>query len=56
MGAGKGRLDEAVLTGTHGLCLGAGMREIAVPLRTPVLLYKSGVHGVYIARTCYRDV
>ena len=28
---------------THNLCFGAKIRKIGIPLRTPVLLYKSGV-------------
>ena len=33
------------------------MRKIGIPLQTPVLLYKSGVQGgIYIIRTCFRDV
>ena len=37
------------------LCFGAKIRKIGIPLHTPVLLYKSGVQGVYITRTCFRD-
>ena len=33
------------LTSTHNLCFGAKIRKIGIPLRTPVLLYKSGVQG-----------
>ena len=47
MGTGSRRLDEAVLTGARSLCLGAGIRDIAVPLCTPVLLYEGGVQGGY---------
>ena len=48
---------EAVLTSTHNLCFGAKIRKISIPLHTPVLLYKSGFKvGVYIKRTCFRDV
>ena len=36
---------DAVLTSTHNLCFGAKIRKIGIPLHTPVLLYKSGVHG-----------
>ena len=39
----------AVLTSTHNLCFGSKIRKIDMPL-TPVLLYKSGVYGVYITR------
>ena len=31
------------------------IRKIGIPLHTPVFLYKSGVHGVYFTRTCFRD-
>ena len=34
-----------VLTSTHNLCFGAKIRKIGIPLRIPVLLYKSGVQG-----------
>ena len=34
---------------------GAKIRKIDLPLQTPVLLYKSGVQGVFIARTCFSD-
>ena len=30
---------------THSLCFGAKIRNIGIPLHTPVLLYKSGVYG-----------
>ena len=33
------------LTSTHNLCFGAKIRKIGIPLRTPVLPYKSGVQG-----------
>ena len=36
---------EAVLTSTHNLCFGAKIRNIGIPLQTPVLLYKIGVKG-----------
>ena len=45
VGTGSRRLDEAVLTGARSLCLGAGIRDTAVPLCTPVLLYEGGVQG-----------
>ena len=31
------------------------MRKMGITLHTPVLLYKSGVEGVKISRTCYPD-
>ena len=45
---------ETVLKSTHNLCFRAKIRKIVIPLHTPVLLYKSGVHGVNITRTCYK--
>ena len=42
--------------GTHNLCFGAKIRKIGIPLHTPVLLYKVGFKGVFIARTCFHDV
>ena len=41
---------------TNNLCFGAKIRKIGIPLQTPVFLYKSGVYGVYISRTCFPDV
>ena len=34
---------EAVLAGVCGLCFGAGIGKIGLPLHTPVLLCKNGV-------------
>ena len=56
MGTRQNRLAEAVLTRTHNLCFGAKIRKIGMYLHTPVFLYKSGVQGVYITRTCFPDV
>ena len=39
----KLELTEAVLTSTHNLCFRAKIRNIGIPLHTPILLYKSGV-------------
>ena len=47
---------EPPLTSTHNLCFGAKIRKTGITLHTPVLLYKSGFKGVYIARTCFPDV
>ena len=33
----------SVLTSTHNLCFEAKIRNIGIPLHTPVFLYKSGV-------------
>ena len=38
-----GSTGEAVLTSTHNLCFGAKIRKIDIPLKIPVLLYKSAV-------------
>ena len=38
-------LGEVVLMSTHNLCFRLKMRKIGITLYTPVLLYKSGVHG-----------
>ena len=48
-------LEPPRLTSTHNLCFRAKIRKIGIPLHTPVLLYKSGVQGVFIARTCFPD-
>ena len=34
---------EAVLTSTHNVCFGSNIRELGIPLQTPVFLYKSEV-------------
>ena len=39
---------------THNLCFGANIRKIGIPLHIPVFLYKVGLKGVVIARTCVR--
>ena len=41
----------------HNLCFGAKIKKkIGIPLRTPVLLYKTvGFKGVNITRTCFHD-
>ena len=36
-------IDCGYTMSTHNLCFGAKIRKIGIPLRTPVLLYKSGV-------------
>ena len=40
---------------THNVCIGSNIRKLAIPLHTPVLLYKVGYAGVYITRTCFLD-
>ena len=47
----KNLLELGFLTSTHNLCFGAKIRKIGISLHTLVLLYKSRVQGVYIART-----
>ena len=44
------------ITSTHNLCFGAKIRKISIPLYSPVLLYRSGVQGVYMSHTCFSDV
>ena len=46
---------EAVLMSTNNVCFGSKIRKLGKPLQTRVLLYKSGVKGVFIARTCCPD-
>ena len=41
---------------TNNLCFEAKIIKLGIPLHTPVLLYKSGVKGVYITRTCFHHV
>ena len=40
---------------THNLRFRAKIRKIGLPLYTPIVLYKMGFKGVFIARTCYPD-
>ena len=47
--------SEAVRTSTHNLCFREKIRKIGIPLHTPVLLYKIGYKGVYVAWTCFPD-
>ena len=44
-----------VLVSSHNVCFGAKIRKIDIPLHTPVLPYKSGFKGIFIARTCFSD-
>ena len=46
---------EPVLTSTHNLMFGAKIREIGIPLQTPVFYIKVGFKGVYMSRTCFPD-
>ena len=45
--ASANRLAEAVLAGARGLCFGAKIGKLGIPLRTPVLLYKGGIQGIH---------
>ena len=45
--ASANRLAEAGLAGARGLCFGAKIRKLGIPLRTPVLLYKGGIQGMH---------
>ena len=40
---------------THNLCFGPKIRKVGIQLYTPVLLYKSGVQGVFFSWTCFPD-
>ena len=53
VGTRYNRLAEVVLRSTHNLCFGTQIRNIRIPPHIPVFLYKSGVKGVFIARTCF---
>ena len=48
-------IAEVVLTSIHNLCFGSKIRKVGIPLFTPVLLYRSGVYGVFISQTYYPD-
>ena len=43
-------------TPRHNLGFGGKIRKIGIPMHTPVLLYKSGVLGVYVSWKCYPGV
>ena len=55
VGTPYNRLGEGVLMSTRNLCFGSKIK-IGTPLYTPVLIYRTGVSGVYISRTCFPDV
>ena len=40
---------------THNLCFEAKHKKKCIPLHTPILLYESGVKGVFITQTCCPD-
>ena len=48
VGTSENRLieAEAVLTSTHDACFGSKIRQLGIPLQTPILLYKKwGLRG-----------
>ena len=50
------RIVEAVLTSTHNLCFGAKIRKYVYPCIPQFCYIKVGFEGVYITRTCFRNV
>ena len=50
------QLIEAVLTSTHNLCFGAKIRKKVYPCKTQFYYIKVGCKGVFVTRTCFRDV
>ena len=47
---------EAVLTCTHNQCFGAKIRKIVYPFQPQFYYIKVGCKGVFVTRTCFRDV
>ena len=47
---------EAVLTSTLNLCFGAKIREKVYPCKPQFYYIKVGCKGVFVTRTCFRDV
>ena len=45
----------STLKSTHNLCFETKIMKLGIPLHSQVLPYKSGVQGVYITWTCFRD-
>ena len=45
-----------VLTSTHNLCFGAKIRKNVYPCKPQFYYIKVGCKGVFITRTCFRDV
>ena len=48
--------SEAVLTSTHNQCFGAKIRKIVYPCKPQFYYIKVGCKGVFVTRTCFRDV
>ena len=49
------RITEAVLTSIHDLCFGAKIRK-KYPCKPQFYYIKVGCNGVFVTRTCFRDV
>ena len=49
-------LSEAVLTSTHNQCFGAKIRKNVYPCKPQFYYIKVGCKGVFVTRTCFRDV
>ena len=47
---------EAVLTSTHNLCFRANIRKNVYPCKPQFYYIKVGCKGVFVTRTCFRDV
>ena len=47
---------EAVLTSSHNLCFGAKIRKKVYPCKPQFYYIKVGSKGVFVTRTCFRDV
>ena len=47
---------EAVLTSTHNLCFGAKIGKNVYPCKPQFYYIKVGCKGVFVTRTCFRDV
>ena len=45
-----------VLTSTHNLCFGAKIRKKVYPCKPQFYYIKVGCKGVFVTRTCFRDV
>ena len=45
-----------VLTSTHNQCFGAKIRKNVYPCKPPFYFIKVGCKGVFVTRTCFRDV
>ena len=56
VGTRYNRLTEAVLTSTHNLCFRAKIRKNVYPCKPQFYYIKVGCKGVFVTRTCFRDV